>query len=104
MHRDGQPGGELGQDCSPSDLTEGLLLLLSMRGWGMEAECVCGEFLWATADILLDDEIPRVSAFLLAKGTGDPALKAGKAATRSAPRLRAPVKRCTLFELGLERG
>lgn len=33
-----------------------------------EAECVCGEFLWPTADILFDDEILRVAAFSPAKG------------------------------------
>ena len=42
-----------GEESSPSDLTESLLLLLSMEGWVMEAECVCGEFLWATADIVV---------------------------------------------------
>lgn len=38
---------------SPSGWTASLLVLLSMEGWDIEAECVCGEFLWATADIFV---------------------------------------------------
>lgn len=85
MHLNVQAGGAMRQNWrslgnSPSDLTERVVVLLSMGGWGIEAEYVCGEFLWATADILLDDEI---ACFMLRRG--DPALEAGKAATRSAP-------------------
>lgn len=71
---EGQAAGGRGyQDSLPSGLTVSLLLLLSMGSWGMEAESVCGEFLWATADMLFDDEILRVSLLsLLQKGELDP--------------------------------
>lgn len=90
MHVEEQRRGGQGQDSSPSGLREILLLLLSMEGRGMEAECVCGEFLWATADILLDDEIPRVSACLLPGGSKATQHSKQEKPPRSAPKVKGP--------------
>lgn len=85
--RGGVPFSVFRSDCDDevlvelsSDLTGSLLLLLSMGDLVTEAECVCGEFLWATADILFDDEILRVSAFSSCERRTDD--QAEKSATR----------------------
>lgn len=89
MSTDSREKGIRHGNSVPSDLTGSLLLLLSMGGWVTEAECVCGEFLWVTADILFDDEILRVSPFLLRKPNRRPSRKI----RHTAPALRDTLTR-----------